>query len=282
MQEIPFAQFTNWRELFRSPAATWAIESIVAGNTAGRLWIAEQTLLLWDQGNNVFYLAGAPPSEATGYDLAFLIDEQIRPAAIVEGLRYFKLRVAAPEAAAIIPVILPQIDLREISTLIYRCTGTIVAQPMPDLGGCELVPIDHALLEQSQLRRREEVLDEIDWMWRERADFYRHGFGVAACLPGEIIGWCTAEYVSPGHCGVGVATAAEFQRRGVGSAMAARFLEECRRRDMQVLWEAASSNSASCRLAARVGLVCSDEERTWQGQFPLFSLRLNDSVSAKE
>ena len=48
--------------LFAGPQPELAFASIVAGNTAGRLWQIDTpaglAALLWDKGNNVVYLAG--------------------------------------------------------------------------------------------------------------------------------------------------------------------------------------------------------------------------------
>ena len=61
IEEISLIQRNS--TLFPGQQLEMVLTSIAEGNTSGRLWrvvgVDESTLyLLWDQGNNVFYLAG--------------------------------------------------------------------------------------------------------------------------------------------------------------------------------------------------------------------------------
>jgi RimJ/RimL family protein N-acetyltransferase len=58
-----------------------------------------------------------------------------------------------------------------------------------------------------------------------------------------------------------------FERRGVATATAARFVEECLRRRIDQFWECAASNLASARVAEKVGFVRLEETRFWAGSF---------------
>lgn len=270
--ELSPEQIGAYATQFPGPLATWAVASVAAGNTAGRLWglgpAADLTLLLWDQGNNVLYLGGAVPGRAARDDLERLVMGTIRPAALARGRARFKVRALSQGLEEIIPTLLPGVPLHETASTVYLHGGEgPPAPPAPAIAGFRLAPIDRPLLEQAGLERREEVLEEIGWMWPEPERFYSAGFGVAACVPGALIGWCTAEYVSPGRCGVGIATAAPFQGQGVASAIAARFVQECRARGVTPLWETAAANGASRRVAEKAGFTLVAEERAWIGSF---------------
>lgn len=82
-------------------------------------------------------------------------------------------------------------------------------------------------------------------------DYLAHGLGVAALYNGELVGgassyaWCRAGIE------IELDTRADFRRRGIGTACAARLVLECLRRGLLPSWDAANRESA--RLAQRLG-----------------------------
>jgi len=105
-----------------------------------------------------------------------------------------------------------------------------------------LATIDRALLADHQLAGITEVRAEIEWMWPAIERFYAYGLGAAAIAERRVICWCTAEYVSAGSCGIGIATDPAYGRRGVATATAAHFIELCQRRGMAPFWECRANN----------------------------------------
>ena len=104
-------------------------------------------------------------------------------------------------------------------------------------------------------------------MWPSEERFYEQGFGVAAVVEERAICWCTAEYVSPQRCGIGIATDPAYERRGVATATAAQFIHDAQRRGIVPYWECGNWNSASIRVAQKVGFELIAEERYWIGAF---------------
>ena len=104
-------------------------------------------------------------------------------------------------------------------------------------------------------------------MWPSEERFYEQGFGVIALLAGEAIGWCTAEYVSRDWCGIGIEVVEGYEKRGVATAMTARFVKECLRRRIHPHWECGADNLGSIRVAEKVGFERSEEATFWVGVF---------------
>jgi GNAT superfamily N-acetyltransferase len=271
INEVPPSQIETYRTLFSGPHAELVAASIAAGNTAARLWVSDQlaagaVVLLWDKGNNVFYLGGAPVTDDVQRELATFIAAHIRPAALVEGRTRFKARALAPKAA--LAQIFGEIDLKEAHTLFYASPNVPPnATPAPAIGGLRFTGIDRALLANEHLENIAHVRSEIRWMWPSEERFYEQGFGVAAVVEERAICWCTAEYVSAQRCGIGIATDPAYERRGVATATAARFIRDAQQRGIVPYWECASWNSASMRVAQKLGFELIAEERYSTGAF---------------
>jgi GNAT superfamily N-acetyltransferase len=273
INEVPSVAIEAYAAAFPGPHAAMVVASIAAGNTAAQLWEATQpaggaALLLWDQGNNVFYLAGDTIAEATRRDIAALIASHIRPAALARGRAYFKTHGFSRPSEDALTQIFGTVALREASTLFYVCTNVEPsALAAPPVEGIHFAQIDRALLVGDSLRNIAHVRSEIGWMWPSEERFYERGLGVAALVEEQLICWCTAEYVSADRCGIGIATDPAYERRGIATATAARFVLEAQRRGIAPYWECGSWNSASIRVAEKVGFARIAEERYWIGTF---------------
>jgi RimJ/RimL family protein N-acetyltransferase len=129
------------------------------------------------------------------------------------------------------------------------------------------LPISPAVLQSGAFAYSDHVLGEIRSMWPSEERFYERGFGVVAVLDHDIICWCTAEYVGPARCGIGIETSPRFEGRGVATATASRFVRLAREQAITPCWECNSTYYGSIRVAEKVGFIRETEEVCWIGSF---------------
>jgi GNAT superfamily N-acetyltransferase len=259
----------RFRDRFPGPHLELVLASMLAGNTAGELWTTRgdpRTLLLWDRGNNVLYLSddGQAPSLEP---LTATILEQIRPSALAADEARFKARALSPSLEERLPSLFPGIDLHASQTLFFVHDATSAPPIPPAVPGMALLTITPEVLAPGALAYGDYVLAEIRSMWPSEPRFHHYGFGTVAVVEGQIICWCTAEYVSPTACGIGIATSPRYGRRGVATATAAHVLQEARARGITACWECARDNLPSVRVAEKLGFRLQSEETYWIGSF---------------
>lgn len=271
--EIPrdcIPAFTAW---FPGPHLDLVMASIVAGNSAAQLWVAEEptespVALLWDKGNNVFYFSGNHIGSGTQQAFAELIAASIRPRALAERSRYFKVHMLSQTLEDALAALFSGITLHEMATLFYGFTQPgPVHVAVPAVASIRFHPIERAFLADEQLQNIENVRAEIRWMWPSEERFYEYGLGCAAVVQSQVVCWCTAEYMSAKRCGIGIETVQAFQRRGVATATAAQFALMCFERGIVPFWECRADNIGSIRVAEKVGFTQLAEERYWIGAF---------------
>ena len=245
--------------LFPGRQLEMVMDSILDGSTRGRLWTINPddpraVSLLWDQGNNKFYLSGEGASPHMLAALTGLVSGEIREEAVHRGRRYFGVRALSgalqeQSQEAFAPFLEGRRDLH-----FYACVGDSVELDWtPALDGTRIVPIDRDLLEGS-LAGADTVREEILLMWPSVERYLERGWGTAAVIDGEIGCRCTAEYVGHRFCGVGIETAPKLQNRGLATATAARFVSEALARDRIPHWECDVKNVPSARVAEKLGL----------------------------
>jgi RimJ/RimL family protein N-acetyltransferase len=247
--------------------------SIEEGNTTGYLWIgetqrADPMVLLWDQGNNVFYLSGEDISQGVIIKFAALVGGEIRHRAIDGGLANFRVHALNESMEPRLPDLFYDIELTKTNRLFYTFQGSgaysVLASALENVG-FEL--IDGEFLMQDHRENHQHVVEEIDWMWTTRERYVEKGFGIAGVLVNAIAGWCTAEYVSSRHCGIGIETLPQYQGQGLATEMAARFVNHSLQQGLTPHWECDSEHAASIRVAEKVGFELIDKVTFWYGSF---------------
>lgn len=257
--------------LFPGPQVGMVLSSITAGNTNGRLWRVggagkSVLLLLWDQGNNVFYLSGdADP--ALVHEAATLIQSEIQESAIRLRRIYFKVRTLSAALESAIPELFCGFHLHKVDKLFYRYPKAAVPVLPVTMEGVRYQHVDAAFLAQGQYANIDAVKSEVAWMWSSPAASQAYFFGVVALVGDAIVCWCTAEYVSERMCGIGIETVADFQNKGIATATAAHFVAESLRRQLTPHWECVRQNIGSKRVAEKVGFSLLSETSVWSGRF---------------
>jgi RimJ/RimL family protein N-acetyltransferase len=273
MEEISKHRIEEYVKYFPGSQPSMVLASVVEGNTDAHLWYTSQpdnnvVCLLWDKGNNVFYVSGQLVLPETIKDLASLINTYVKEKAIKERLSYFYVKTLSSALENSITDIFQNIPLHKTNKLFYTFQAKRVKSiPNPRLEGIQYHLIDANFLKEGQFENNHYVKSEVEWMWPSLERFGENGFGVAAVSDASIICWCTAEYVSKGKCGVGIETMEDFQNKGIATATAAHFLEYCLNQNIIAHWECDKDNLGSVRVAEKVGFEKTEETVFWGGQF---------------
>jgi RimJ/RimL family protein N-acetyltransferase len=273
IKEISLSEIGEYAPYFSGPQLHMVVASVAEGNTRAQLWRSTEppdriTCLLWDKGNNVFYLAGDAVSKETMEDWAALIRTQIKGRAIQEGLSRFKVHALSPSLEGSLPQLFQEMKLYKLNKLIYVFRRQEVpAIATPAVEGMRYALINADFLETEHYQNVEQVQSEVDWMWSSRVKFRENGFGYAALLGESIVCWCTAEYVSARTCGIGIETVEAHQNQGIATATAARFVDHCLQHNITPYWECGSRNIASIRVAEKLGFERIQEKVFWGGEF---------------
>jgi GNAT superfamily N-acetyltransferase len=274
VEEVSLNEIGEYAQYLSDPQLDMVLASVAEGNTRAQLWRSIQpknsiSCLLWDKGNNVFYLSGKTISKETTEDLASLIGTHIKGRAIKEGLSHFKIHALSPSFEKSVPQLFQNIQVYKMNKLFYvfrKPKGPAISTSA--LGDVEYALIDGDFIEKDHYQNVQYVKSEVEWMWSSREKFCENGFGYAALLAESIVCWCTAEYVSERKCGIGIETVQAYQNKGIATATAAHFVDYCLHHNITPHWECDKRNTGSIRVAEKVGFERIQETIFWGGEFP--------------
>lgn len=245
--------------------------SVLVGNTRGAIWVDDPSrpnlAVLWDRAHHLYVAAQDIPSSAVAAMRQFLRDV-IVPHAAAHQMDHYMISPSSVQADALLKVALPNASCRERILLTLTHTGSPKTESgFPD-SSLHPLPINAALLQRG-LGHTEDLRREIQNMWDSQDLFLQQGFGYCIVADREIVCWCTAEYVGPGWCGIGIETLQPYQQRGLATATATAFVQHCAAHNIIPHWDCWSSNVASLRVARKVGFDSIE-------RYQVFIARFND------
>ncbi len=244
--------------LFDVPYLHFVVTAMEVGNSPALAWVDDthmpNSALIWDKTHSLYFGGDAhnPTFNATLRD--FLVDSLIAEAR-QRTFGLLKLYFANDDWRTQAADLLSDIEIQHHARILSRLN------PQADLSQAPRLPahmrleiIDNDLLQNLSLPGIDALIHEIEACWTSQEHFVDQAFGY--CIIEDthgIVSWCTAEYFSPGVCGIGIETLEQYQRRGLATITARAFAQHANRLGWQVNWDCWLKNRPSVRVAEKVG-----------------------------
>jgi GNAT superfamily N-acetyltransferase len=144
-------------------------------------------------------------------------------------------------------------------------------EALPD--GYTIHSMETGLLKRDGLQIPSQVKSTLG-KWMSIKDNRFQDFGFVVVHEDQVAAWATVDFVVSGAGDLGFETLPAFQKRGLGSAVAAAALEHGLQMGVEVHWTSAEDNVGSQRTAQKLGLV---KERDYT--MYLFALDLSEHLA---
>jgi hypothetical protein len=225
------------KNVFSSNSRKFVFESIIEGNTPGEIYLDSlknpELYVIFDRGNFVLYVGG----ETAIYEKYNKCINYIKENILTESLKkefYDSIKISYTSdlwKSAMLDTFC-DLTVHQGKRVLYRYDIANIDNNILENHSCEIKSINEEILNNSNLENLKLLKEEIWGMWGTVDAFIKNGFGYCAVNGKRLISWCTAELVSKNHCGIGIETIEEDQKKGVGTALAANFVKECAERNL--------------------------------------------------
>lgn len=269
--ELEPRHFPRALPIFQELTYNLVIESVIAGNTRGRIWVdhpARPTVaLLWNQ-MDALLLAGDPGNQPFYRAFRQLLDHTLIPDAQSRGIPGFSLHYAENWEPHL-PTLLADLSTQKEARLAFTLDQARLdwrAQLGPDL---TMSRIDQTLLADRRLENRPQLLGWIHSFWPKLPGFLERGLGYGLLQgPRTLVSWCLSVFVAGRRCELGLETAPPYRGRSYATLTAAACVDACLDQGLQPLWHCFAHHHASCRVAHKVGFQVSQEYEVYHIPFP--------------
>jgi RimJ/RimL family protein N-acetyltransferase len=234
----------------------FVMRSIIEGKKNAETFVNDDqsSIMVWDKGHCI-YLNGRVESstdlESTiEFMLNQLLDSESRSRLGVAKM-YFN-----ESDQELLMNLLREFNPRILKRRLYRHNLDSPLQQVSLERNIAIKEIDLDALSGKNLTDYEPMIEEIVGMWGSIESFLGYGFGFgyyAINSDASIVNWCTSEYNSKLHCGIGIESIPGFQGKGIATATTTHFLTKCLEKGIIPYWDCWSSNIPSVKVAEKTG-----------------------------
>ncbi|MGD2248851.1 MAG: GNAT family N-acetyltransferase [Candidatus Methanofastidiosia archaeon] len=252
---LPESAYDKVRKMFNDKKFNIRVMSVIERNTKGRIWVDNiknpSSALVWSYFD-IFSLGGNEKNEQFNYALEQFILENIVPEAQSIGLHYFAVQLHPVDTwEKIIREIFArplEINYEYCFAFNYGLYQKFSRVNTPSHG--VLVQVDADFLEKGVTNP---LRTEITETWDSLDAFMQKGVGVCLVLHDEIVCRCISRHVAGNHHNMSIFTAKEHRKRGFATLTAQTFIDICLSRGLIPVWMADEDNTASIRIAEKLG-----------------------------
>ncbi len=237
------------------------VTAVLDGNCCGEVYADDvaQPRTVYLNSSGAHYLAGRSDDDAFNAALNAALPRD----------RYFVLFCDPKQWAAALPAVLAGTYAIQTGRRYY----TLASPKIPDWqeripDGFSMRRVNADLL-ASGLRNRDSVLGWIRHEWRSEAAYLEQGFGSCLVHDGAIVGWSLVNYVHGDRCQIGINTALEYRRQGLGTLTAAANAAQAVARGFSTIgWHCWDNNVGSMGVAGNVGFQRTAEYEVYINHWP--------------
>jgi GNAT superfamily N-acetyltransferase len=243
--------------LFKTLDFSLVVHSVLEGSTPGWVYADDdfhpKAAMLWDRQSSIV-LAGGPPSTFHLAAVLRILNDQILPDARPRGVPEMTLYTTPTGWAGHAPQLLAGLEPEQAQRTNFAFSALPDGWRERVPADFAIVPIDAALFETAR-QNLDQVRGWVDSYWPTTEVFLRDGFGACAVQGDTIAAWCLTVYAADNRRELGMATAPDFQGRGLATAAACATVEQILAAGFTPEWHCWTDNPASARVAEKAGFV---------------------------
>jgi hypothetical protein len=234
--------------------------AIIEGNNPGWVFVDDldtpRAALVWAQGMQGFYLVGDANSAVFLAELEAHTHQVLEPRLHRLGITSFE--ISGDESwNAVIESVFGERNLASSQQWVYTLKPThyeSIMQRKP-VGDEQPHRVDPHLLDDLSAGSKAFLFSKLTQFWGSVDTFLNLGLGYVLVEGEQIASLCCSGFVAGNIHAIDIETSAAFRKRGYAETVARAFLIECIEKHLQPHWDCMADNTASARLAEKLGFT---------------------------
>ena len=246
------------------------IESIIAGNTHGRIFVdnldSPKTALIWDLMGEILF-TGASNNEPFNESIKRLLIKELMQDAIKRHIRGFSLYYYPETWNTIIERLFKEQSIKKTEHRFYEFNKRTFdwEKHIPDTYNMKYIDDDFLL--RNELKNYEAVTGWIASFWKSTNAFTKNGVGYCLLHGDTIVSWCISVFVSDNKYEFGLETDVNYRNKGFAKLTSSACIDYCISHNTRPFWNCSSDNIPSHIVAESIGFIRAKDYFIYQLEF---------------
>jgi len=238
--------------------------AVVEGNNPGWIFVDDphtpRAALIWAHGIQGFYAIGNADCAVFKKELGVFTDEVLHPRLLKLGLNW--LEISGNEAwNTVIENAFAERNLQCSHQWVYTLESRRykIVTHTTSKDEYQVLRVDPYATADLFVNNKEFLISKLVQFWGDVDPFYDTGVGHVLITGEEIASLCISGFVAGNVHAIDIETGERYRRKGFAEAVARAYIEECAKKQLNLHWDCMAKNTASTRLAEKLGFVKSHE-----------------------
>lgn len=257
--ELKYDQFERVRPLFAGFDYSLSFRAALQGHNPGRIFVddVEKPRTAFALTVEGYLLTGEHDNPATLTALREFIQDQLFTGKVyVNGDDSLSLAVYPEAWETRLPDLIPTHEVEKLERYHYLCRELAFDWRAALPAGYTVRRLDQALLRGEGAIVPEALAEwnDLEELWGTVDNFLTRGVGFCVLHENRVVAQCAADCATDDQMDIGIITAPDYRRRGLGSIAAAATVEHCLTHGFQAVgWHCNAENVGSWKTAEKVG-----------------------------
>lgn len=233
--------------------------SIIMKNNPGNIYVDDskmpKTALIWSYGIEGFYLIGDDSNKKTNNNIKEFVDTIIIKGMKEKDYDCFEVTGSTPSWDKTIIEIFGQKGLGSWKQLMYIWDLNTQRKTLETDLTYEIRSIKDESFDTNELVNKDFFINELLQYWGNLDTLKKKGNCFYAVINDEVMGMCYTGFVTDEMKAIGIETVGKYRRNKVGYNLALKCIDEIVEEGKTPYWECMDENTASKRLAEKLGFT---------------------------
>lgn len=246
------------------------VRSIIHNSNPGKIYVDDtdhpKSALIYNQGMQGFYFVGDENNENFLKQIKSYIENKILDELLDKKINWFEISGVSSAWEKRIEELFKDRGIRFGFQIVLGLNENRFKKEGKLITDMDIRKVDKGIYELD-VENLSFMINELELFWGTIENFFNNGIAYYVVADDKIASICYSGFKAGNIQTIGIETLIEYKKRGYAYSLAGKYIEDCFRQGISPHWDCSEDNTASMRLAEKLGFERKDRYKCYWFDF---------------